>query len=547
MPKDITTLSKRQLNRHVQNRVTTILSTIKTSRVHKQEIVKNPEEVIVGDSSSEVFNSDTFNCHFDELPIYLSDCDSDSDSEGENYDSGENNCDSNEEENCDTEVELLKQQLNQWSNKHVISQCATSELLKLLKKHNCFTSLPSDSRTLKGTRRHFNVKPIPPGEYVHLGLSNGIQNYLNRVKPQETKVEILVNIDGIPISKSSKSELWPILCAVREKQFKQHPFCVGVYHGPAKPKDHNLFLFEFVEECNNLIRNGYKYGNIVYEIKIAGFVCDAPARAFITCTKYHSGFSACSKCNQIGERYLNRTIFSTSSGSLRKDADFLSVEDDDDHHRGKTILVNLNVGLVSKVPYEYMHLICLGVTRKLLNLWTSGPPNYLKFSGSLINDISAALLKQQKFVPCDFNRKPRALDELPRWKATEYRFFILYVGPVILENKIPEPYYQHFLALHVAVQIFSSDDLIKKYGDYADKRMQYFVQNFSVLYGKENLSYNCILFGKLLGESEEFDKGWKSSIGPGLWKNIRAGAVPRAWKERGVSTNSLLHFNPEES
>lgn len=101
-------------------------------------------------------------------------------------------------------------------------------------------------------------------------------------------------------------------------------------------------------------------------MEIKGFICDAPARAFITCTKYHSGFSACSKCTQVGERYQNRTVFTDEIAIRRTDDTFgnrLSLEDC--HHRGETALSELGIGLVSKLPLESMHLIYLGVVKKI--------------------------------------------------------------------------------------------------------------------------------------------------------------------------------------
>lgn len=93
-------------------------------------------------------------------------------------------------------------------------------------------------------------------------------------------------------------------------------------------------------------------------------------------------------------------------------------------------------------------------------------------------------------TPGDFNRKPRSLVELPRWKATEFRQFVLYTGPVVLQDKIPQTYLNHFNSLHLAVFILSNNDLIRKHGSYANTLLKYFVEQFSSLYGKENISYN---------------------------------------------------------
>ena len=65
-------------------------------------------------------------------------------------------------------------------------------------------------------------------------------------------------------------------------------------------------------------------------IVLHSFVCDAPARAIIKCTKMHSGYSSCEKCDQHGE-WAGKVIFSCSAGNLRIDEGFVN-RIDDGHH-----------------------------------------------------------------------------------------------------------------------------------------------------------------------------------------------------------------------
>ena len=45
-----------------------------------------------------------------------------------------------------------------------------------------------------------------------------------------------------------------------------------------------------------------------------------------------------------------------------------------EHHRtGRSPLLDTPVNLVSQFPLDYMHLICLGVTHRLIMLWKKGP------------------------------------------------------------------------------------------------------------------------------------------------------------------------------
>lgn len=209
------------------------------------------------------------------------------------------------------------------------------------------------------------------------------------------------------------------------------------------------------------------------------------------CTKYHSGYSACSKCTQTGVRYENRIVFSDKIETRRTDETFGNPFSlDDDHYRGTTILSELGIGLVSRLPLESMHLIYLGVVKKLLNLWVGGKPKYIKLSSFQVSTISDRLQSLRFHICSEFNRQSRSLVELPRWKATELRQFLLYTGYIVLQNILPSEYLKHFLTLQCAVTIYSSDKLIRDYGNYANQLLEYFVVQFSNLYGRENLVYN---------------------------------------------------------
>lgn len=57
---------------------------------------------------------------------------------------------------------------------------------------------------------------------------------------------------------------------------------------------------------------------------------------------------------------------------------------------------------------------------------------------------------------CEFLRKLRQLEELVRWKATEYRTFMLYIGPIILKDIVSDICYNHFMSLNIAMIILLS-------------------------------------------------------------------------------------------
>lgn len=95
-------------------------------------------------------------------------------------------------------------------------------------------------------------------------------------------------------------------------------------------------------------------------------------------------------------------------------------------------------------------------------------------------------------MPSEFAQQPRGLHELDRWKATEFRQFLLYTGPVVLKTVLSPERYKHFLSLTVAMLIMQeSDDRIRNaYLLYAHELIKHFVTSCAVLYGKTFPVYN---------------------------------------------------------
>ena len=149
----------------------------------------------------------------------------------------------------------------------------------------------------------------------------------------------------------------------------------------------------------------------------------------------------------------------------------------------------LSVGMVTQFPLDYMHLVCLGVMRKLLLLWLKGPLA-CRLPGEMVRCVSAALVNMKSFVPHDFARKPRPLNEVDRFKATEFRLMLLYTGVVALCNKLKDVFYYNFLLLSVAMHILLSPRYCSDYCDYARQLLCLFVTNFSDLYGDQFVVYN---------------------------------------------------------
>lgn len=430
---------------------------------------------------------------------------SDTDNSDSSPDSSDTHC----------EEESMNSLLRKWALNFNISLTALSALLCTLSAHDCF-SLPKDGRTLMKTPRVVITKPMVPGNYHHFGIAEQLQNILKKVNVNLMApfLSLHISIDGLPLFKSSSGEFWPILGSIANIEcVKNCIFPIGIYYGKGKPKSCQSFLQDFVDEVVQLISNGLIVQGMSLKIKLGAFICDAPAKSYILGVKGHTGYSSCTKCKQHGELVDHCMTFPDTSKLIpRTHEEFINQVDDDFHTLNvKTPLVNIpGLHFISAFPIDYMHAVCLGVVRTLMYTWILQGPHPCKFPSRIINTLSCSLVSLAKYIPSEFNRKPRSLIELKRWKATEYRQFLLYSGPVVLNackdlNNGSEIYH-HFLSLSIAMTILLSPNLCLKYQQYAQDLLVNFVRMTRELYGLKFLTHN---FHSLIHISDDFN-----SFGP---------------------------------
>lgn len=189
-----------------------------------------------------------------------------------------------------------------------------------------------------------------------------------------------------------------------------------------------------------------------------------------------------------GDYQNGRVCFPEINSKLRTDSNFASRENEE-HHLCDSILESIPTQMVTQVPLDYMHLCCLGAMKKLILFWMKGPL-HVRLPSKDIDKISALLLSCSYSQPNEFQRRIRGLDCISNWKATELRTFLIYAGPVVLKNVLPEALYEHFQMLSIAIRILRDKDRYFQYGMIAKVLLVEFIEKFRVLYGECYISYN---------------------------------------------------------
>jgi len=161
-------------------------------------------------------------------------------------------------------------ELRTWNVEFNVSHNCLNKLLIILRSNGL--DVPKDGRTLMNTPKKHNILSMEPGAYVHFDIKQIISSLLHKHEFDLIAVNDLklgVNVDGLPISKSSKSQFWPILISIcNVPVLAKYILPVGVYHGSKKPYSSDDFLNYFLKDILNLIKFGIQINGRLFNFKI---------------------------------------------------------------------------------------------------------------------------------------------------------------------------------------------------------------------------------------------------------------------------------------
>ena len=97
--------------------------------------------------------------------------------------------------------EKLQQDLASWACYNRCSKSCLDEFLVILRRYGCV--LPKDARALLKTPTPVETKTMFGGSYVNLGTAAGLRRILGEEFSENSIIELSVNIDGVPLYKST--------------------------------------------------------------------------------------------------------------------------------------------------------------------------------------------------------------------------------------------------------------------------------------------------------------------------------------------------------
>lgn len=148
--------------------------------------------------------------------------------------------DSSDEDDAEDGCSKLAKVLCDWALRNDVPQSTLSDLVSVLQEFH--PRLPKQARTLLQTgRMAASVKNIKRGEYLYFGILTHFQTiptYVIHNVSDTTGLQI--NVNGLPLYKSSALQLWPILGKV---PFEKEPFVIGMFCGKTNQLDLDQYSY----------------------------------------------------------------------------------------------------------------------------------------------------------------------------------------------------------------------------------------------------------------------------------------------------------------
>lgn len=385
-----------------------------------------------------------------------------------------------------------------------------SQLKFMLEKKGIWDSVQAVKQRTCSPNVDGNIRDIHDGDYYQFMCKPG--NFLSG----QYNLSAILNTDGIPLYSSSKVKLWPIFLAINELPIaarfsRENLILAGIWQGKGNPP-FLQYMWAFGKQMTRLHANGVKIrlhnSNEDISVKLA-VLCgtvDLQAKGYILNMTMHNGAYGRSTCEEEssvesqGKGYARFYPYrpDDEKPNIRNDNEikFMTGPQATRTKRIKGIcgISGLSVmplfDLVNGIVPDYMHGVLMGVTKKLLYLWfspTSAGQPY--FMGKHLTEISSRLLN---ICPPDYvERLPRNLEKhYGNFKATELQSWLLFYAPACMKNFLPEQYFSHLCIFSEAIYLLLGDNITRSEVQHAEKLLNDFYEQFSVLYKKGSCGLN---------------------------------------------------------
>lgn len=445
----------------------------------------------------------------------------------------------------------------------------TANETKLVKKGSLFVTLDL-RRQLQYMLKHLGEavgstlqrlasSPVSP---ALTDITDGVlyREARQRCRLSDTDLTITVNSDGSPVFKSSKSSVWPIQVMLNELPVPlrwKNIIVAALWFAREHPPVH-LFMKVFVDELNNIGTILWTHAWNAVRSRVFAVSCcvDSPARAALLNSKQYNGYYGCSWCLQKGTSIEGTVKYPFDGDSMVERTHEMVLQTmKAAAHKGRIIdgikgpspVAKLStLDLVWGLPPDYLHCVLEGVTAQLMDLWltSTGTAWYIGTKLQLLDDRICCIRP-----PVMFTRLPRAVSERAFWKATEWKFWILYYALPCLQDVLPNRFLKHLALLSHSTFLLLKKRVEERDIAQAGQLLQDFVKEVPNLYGETAATFNIHQLLHLSKSVRMTGPLWATSTFPfeggngDLLKLVSAAnCVPMQIAERCVLQQSLKYL-----
>lgn len=151
-----------------------------------------------------------------------------------------------------------------------------------------------------------------------------------------------------------------------------------------------------------------------------------------------------------------------------------------------------NFDVIHGCVIDYMHNVCLGVCRQMLDLYFDSENHAQDFYIGRKKDFVNQRLGQIK-PPSFVSKMPSSLDHRKIWKANELRCWILYYAIPCLSGVLPQIYLNHLSLLSHSVYLLLQTSITENDLKDASSYLQIFIEQYE-RYDTHNIIFKCNIY-----------------------------------------------------
>ena len=365
---------------------------------------------------------------------------------------------------------------------------------------------------------------------------------------KEDDIVLMFSIDGAQLYAKKASAcwiyIWVLMNLSPERRYKKkHVLIGGFIPGPNNPKNIDSFLFPGLQHLVGLQKEGLKIWDAALQREIhsnvflALLTADGPGMMHITgLVGYHGKHGCRLYCGMQGRREpAGKHYFPALLKPQNYDVDGCMHEDIDIRNLPKpsrakyienlrdlvaspnetqyrirrlatgiskpSIFSGLNkshtLGLLYSAGSDILHLAMLNLSDLMISLWRgtidcTKPDNKAAWDwaifrdGNIWKEHGGDVADTLHYLPSSFDRPPRNIAEklTSGYKAWEFLLYLYGLGPALLYDVLPNPYYSNYCKLVYGVRLMNQHKISLNNVYEASLALMSFAQEFEIIYCK---------------------------------------------------------------